>query len=183
MPIGRGTRGRRQGPGLGPQPARPAEQRHPPRRDRLPGEHRAAARVGLRARHHVHHAFAVRHVHRRHPALRHPARGHRRERARSWAARTTCAHEAWRSSTSTRTSASDLMAEFIAALPRDLERGHRRGVVPAGLAGVDPPDQARVRPTRRVIRRSMAHSSAGSPTRRVIRRSIARELLSHPPRA
>ena len=45
---GRGARRRRQGPGLGPQPARAAGQRHPPRRDRLPRERRAAARVGLR---------------------------------------------------------------------------------------------------------------------------------------
>ena len=79
VPIGGARRRRRHRPRRRPQPAGPGGQRHPPRRDRCPRERRPAAGVGLPARHDVHDPVAVRHVHRRHPAVRHPAGVHGRE--------------------------------------------------------------------------------------------------------
>ena len=64
-----------------------------------------------------HDAVAVRHVHRRDPAVRHPARGRRREPARSSAARTCCVRAGSRSWCSTIAECVEMMTSFIEANP------------------------------------------------------------------
>ncbi len=71
---------RRQGARRRPQPTGAAGLAHPARRDRCPRGRRATAGVGLPPGHDVHDAVALRHVHRRHPAVRHPAGRAGRER-------------------------------------------------------------------------------------------------------
>ena len=149
-----GARRRRTLLGAGPQPARPAGQRHPPRRDGLPRERRPPARVGLSPRHDVHDALAVRHVHRRDPAVRHPARGHRREPRRSWAARTYLRARGVEVVNLDSAECKAAHGRVHRALPRDLERGHRRGVTRRPAVGRVRPQAAYGRADERRRRRS-----------------------------
>ena len=112
--------------GRRPQPPGPAGQRDPPRRDRRAGERRPAAGVDVRPGDDVHDAVALRHVHRRDPALQDPAgRASGENRTFLGAEDLLRAHgvEVVVLDDPECVAADD---DFIAGHPTALERGHRR---------------------------------------------------------
>ncbi len=85
IPIGSGPRPFRGHRRPWPQSPRATGQHGSPRRDGRARQRGASPGLVLPCVHSLHHALALLHVQRRHPALWHPAHRHRRETCRSWA--------------------------------------------------------------------------------------------------